>query len=520
MNAKGYKIFLLSLLLFISGPLIAQIVGDPDVADKFYKNKNYRDALKCYLLLLKRDSRNIDYNYRAGQCYMLSNSIKSKAIPHLEYITKQKDFDNKVWLDLGRAYHFANRFDDAIKAYNKYKEKAGKSAEADRLIEQCINGKELVKKTLNVTFENLGKDMNSEFPDFYPFVTADDQTLVFTSRRKSPTATETEFDGLFPSDVFVCTKKGDKWSKPVSIGPNINTNLDEEATDITPDGTSIMFYIDHIQEFGDIWQAKKLNPKSGFLKSFKLNDNVNAGLETSASLWVSPESGDSVLYFSSSRGGNIGETDIYSCKQLPGGLGWAFPQNLGTNINTKYKEEFPHVTPDGKTLYFASQGHSSMGGFDLFKSVWDEADQAWSAPRNLGYPINTADDNMTISFVDARTAYISAMREEGLGDIDLYKISFDDIDGKETIYRGFVMSADSNLKITDAIIHVENKKTKELFGSFAVDHNKGYYIMALPPGKWTLNIEAEGYNIFIEDLNVFDYVGFKPEVVRDFKLKK
>jgi hypothetical protein len=82
------------------------------------------------------------------------------------------------------------------------------------------------------------------------------------------------------------------------------------------------------------------------------------------------------------------------------------------------------------------------------------------------------------------------------------------------------MAADSAVKIKDAIIHVENKKTKELFGSFSVDKNKGYYIMALPPGKWTLNIEAEGYNIYIEDLNVFDYVGFKPEVNRDFKLKK
>jgi hypothetical protein len=524
-KAIGNSLFALLCLLLLSGNvLFAQpltIKGDPDVADKFFGNRNYRDALKCYLLLLKKEPKNVEYNYRAAQCYLLHNSIKAKAIPHLEFIIKQPSFDNKVWLELGRAYHFANRFDDAIKCYNKFKEKAGKSgAEADRYIEQCENGKVLTKKPTNVTFENMGKDVNTEFPDFYPFVTADDQTLVFTSRRKSPTAGQPEFDGLYPSDIFVCNKKGDKWQKAVTIGPMINTALDEEVTDISPDGSSILFYVDHIDIFGDIWHSKKINPKQNFLKSFRLSENVNSGLETSASLWVGPE-GDSVLYFSSSRAGNMGETDLYVCRKLPGNFGWAAPVNLGPKVNTKYKEEFPKVSADGKILYFASQGHSSMGGFDIFKSVWDENDQAWSAPRNLGYPINNADDNMNISFVNERVAYISSMREEGLGDLDIYKITFDDLDGKETIFRGFILSADSgDTKIKDATISVENKKTKELVGTFIPDRNKGYYIMALPPGKYTIHIEAEGYLIYTEDINVFDFTGFKPDVVRDFRLKK
>jgi hypothetical protein len=162
-----------------------------------------------------------------------------------------------------------------------------------------------------------------------------------------------------------------------------------------------------------------------------------------------------------------------------------------------------------------------MGGFDIFKSIWNEDDQAWSAPRNLGYPINTADDNLTISFAGDRTAYISAMREEGMGDLDIYRITFDDLDGKETIYRGFILAADSgDSKIKDATISVENRKTKELFGTYIPDRNKGYYIMALPPGKYTVHIEAEGYLIYTEDINVFDFTGFKPDVVKDFKLKK
>jgi hypothetical protein len=524
-KANGYKLYLL-LCFFIlsSGLVLAQplmVKADPDVADKFFSNKNYKSALQCYLMLLKKEPKNLDYNWKAAQCYMLSHSIKAKAIPLLEFVTKQPKFDNKAWFDLGRAYQYANRFDDAIKAFNKYKETARKDEETDMYIQQCQNGKVLVQKPLNVTFENLGKDVNTEFADFYPFVTEDDQTLYFTSRRKSPTAPEPEFDGLYPSDVFICTKKPDgKWSKASSVGPMINTNLDEEVTDVTPDGNSVLFYIDHIDEFGDIWQSMKKNGKGQFQKSFKLSDNVNDGLETSASLWVSPE-GDSILYFASSRSGNFGATDIYMCKKLPGNFGWGAPINLGPKINTKYKEEFPHLSKDGKTLYFASQGHSSMGGFDIFKSVWDEGDQAWSEPRNLGYPINGPDDDMNITFVNERVAYISAMREEGMGDLDIYKITFDDIDGKETIYRGFVLAADSgDAKIKDATISVENRKTKELVGTFIPDHNKGYYIMALPPGKYTVHIEAEGYLIYTEDINVFDITGFKPDVVRDFRLKK
>ena len=523
MNAIVNKLYLVLCLSFLPGVVLnAQIIkADPDVAAKFYSNKNFRDALKCYLMLLKKEPKNVDYNTKAAQCYMLSHSIKAKAIPLLEFVVKQPKFDNKSWLDLGRAYQYANRFDDAIKAFNKYKELNKKDEEADLFIQQCVNGKELVKKPLNVTFENLGKDVNTEFADFYPFITDDEGSLVFTSRRKSPTASEPEFDGLYPSDIFMCNKKADgKWSKALSVGSNINTNLDEEVTDISPDGNSLLFYIDHIEEFGDIYQSVKRNGKGPYIKSFKLNDKINSGLETSASLWVSPE-GDSILYFASSRSGNIGATDLYMSKKLPGNFGWGEPINLGPKVNTKYKEEFPKVSKDGKTLYFASQGHSSMGGFDIFKSVWDEQDQVWSAPRNLGYPINGPDDDMNISFVNERVAYISAMREEGMGDLDIYKITFDDIDGKETIYRGFILAADSgDHKIKDATISVENRKTKELIGTYIPDRNKGYYVMALSPGKYTVHIEAEGYLIYTEDINVFDLTGFKPDIIRDFRLKK
>lgn len=501
--------------------------GDPDLAAKYYSNKNYKAALNIYLLLLKKEPSNVDYNLKAGRCYLLSHSIKAKAIPHLEFVTKQPGADNESFYELARAYHYGLQFDKAIAAYNKYKEKnSKKSAEIDRLIQQCLNGKELVKRRLDVTFENLGKTINSPDPDYYPIITPDDQTLVFTTRRKSSAGPE--IDGFYPSDIFITTKKAGVWQKAASIGGNINTALDEQATDITYDGNTIVFYIDHIEILGDLHTSKRPNGKGAFLKSQPMNDKINSGFETSGSIYT-PADGEGMQYlvFSSSRPDNFGQTDIYMCRQVPttneaGDVvyTWAMPQNLGPNINTKFKEEFPRLSMDGKTLYFASEGHSSMGGFDIFKSVWEEETNTWSKPRNLGYPINTAEDEMMISLIEGeRVGYMSAMREDGMGDWDLYRVTFNEVEGKETIYRGHVIG-DSTTKLRNAIIHVNNKATGAEFGTYIPEKSKGYYIMALPPGKWVVTVEAEGYKIFEETITLFDFQGFKPEVVRDFYLKK
>ncbi len=528
------KIFISILLtvfyasVYLFGQPVVTYKADPDEAKKQFSNGNYAAAIKIYQLLLKKQPTSIEYNYKLAQSYLLSNSIKEKAIPPLEYIIKQPKFDSEVWYDLGKAYHYANRFDNAINAFNKFKELGGKKdSDVDRLIEMCQNGKILIQHKVNVQFENLGKDVNSIFSDFYPFITSNDQTLIFTSRRKSGTSTEVEFDGLYASDIYICTNKGDgKWSKAASVGTNINTKLDEEATDISEDGNTIIFYIDHIEVFGDLWAANKLNSKGPYLQSQPLGDRINEGHETSACIWRSVEAEQELLLLSSSRPGNFGETDIYSSRKIPSvksktGWEWGEPQNLGPNINTQYSEEFPHLSADGKTLYFASKGHSSMGGFDIFKSVWDEDENTWSAPKNLGYPINNSQDNMNISFTsEGRIAYMSAMREDGLGDLDIYRLILNDIEGKETIYKGFITNTDSlGPKINDAVINVSNKETNENYGTYVTNPNSGYYIMALPPGKWTMSIEAIGFKPYKEDILVFDKnVMFNPEVKKNIFL--
>lgn len=512
--------------------------ADPDAARDFFAKQNYPAAIKVYQLLLKKEPNNIEYNQNIAKAYLLSHSIKAKAIPHLEFLIKQEKFPDDVWLDLGRAYHFANRFEDAINTYNKYKSKIKDKKEmekVERFIEQCRNGAELVKHPLNVTFENLGKGINCEYPDYYPVVAPDESILYFTTRRKSPTTQMPEMDGFYSSDIFYVQmfSKGEsasggkdvKWGKPQSMSNIINTHLDEQVVDVSDDGTIMLFYIDHIDVFGDIWIARRLDNKSPWLKPVPLPENINSGMETSASIWKNSLTEEEVLLIASSRPGtvtnpNYGETDIYISRKLPTGQ-WSELKNLGLNINTKFKEEFPQFSEDGKTLYFASEGHSSMGGFDIFKSVWDEVNQEWSSPKNIGYPINTSDDDLNISFTSGgRIAYLSTMREGGLGDLDIYRLILEDVEAKENIYRGYITSEDELTKLKKVRIEVVNKKNGEQYGLYLPDPNSGYYIIALPPGRWTINVEADGYMPYSEDVNIFDEVlKFSPEVTKNIKLK-
>lgn len=518
--------------LYIGIAIFAQptvFSADPNVAKDFFDKHNYSSAIKVYSLLLKKEPKNIEYNQKIAQSYLLSNSIKAKAIPPLEFLIRQEKFPDDVWLDLGNAYHSANRFDDAIKAYNKFREKTKDKTRIEnvnRLIEQCHNGAELVKRPLNVTFENLGKNVNSEFPDYYPVISPDESILYYTTRRKSPTSLMAESDGLFPSDIFSSSIKESKKSKGQSIGTVVNTNLDEQVVDVSDDGTIMLIYIDHIDVFGDIWISRRLNNKAPWLNPQPLPDNINSGMETSASIWKNPLTDEEVLLVASSRPGtaenpNYGETDIYISRKLPNGQ-WSEPKNLGPNINTKYKEEFPQFSEDGKTLYFASEGHSSMGHFDIFKSVWDEVGKEWSPPKNLGYPINTANDDLSISFTSGgRIAYLSTMREGGIGDLDIYRVILEDVEAKSTIYKGYITGTDTLSKVKKARIEIINKKTNEQQGIYLPDPNSGYYIIALPPGKWTMNVEAGGYTPYSEEITIFDAVlKFSPEVTKNIKLKK
>ena len=199
---------------------------------------------------------------------------------------------------------------------------------------------------------------------------------------------------------------------------------------------------------------------------------------------------------------------------------------MGEVINTEYDENYPSFSATGKTLYFASTGHNSMGGYDIFKTTWNDSLNSWSKPENLGYPLNTSDDNTTISFArNPRYAYISAYRPEGLGFLDIYRVTFEDEKPSYTLVKGKIITSDSlNLYTNERIftktantpstpnklkkdefettITVQNKIDKATIGVYRPNFNTGEYVMYLPTGNYIIIITGKGLETTTDEINL------------------
>ncbi len=496
-------------------PKTSKII-DPADAKEHFSHNNFLFAIPSYKQLLKQEPSNSDYNYKLGICYLYTNINKTLAIPHLEIASKATKPEKQVLYHLGLAYQYASRFDDAIKTLNKYKATlVGIELEQiEHQIETCENAKEYVKHPVNVTFQNLGKEINSEFPDYYPFVSANETFIVFTSRRKDNIGGQVEVDGYFSSDIYMSNPLNDVWTKPKNMGGTVNTRYDEQAVGLTPDGQTMLMYIDHIDSLGNIYSS--INKAGTFQKMRKLNNNVNSDFETAGS--ITPDG--NIIFFASKRDGGFGETDLYMARKLPNGL-WAKAQNLGSTLNTKYKEDFPQIAPNGKTLYFSSQGHAGMGDFDLFQSTWNEEENSWTSPKNLGYPINSVGDDRCISFTENnRVAYISASRDGGFGDLDLYRLKFEDSDDRMTVLQAYITTSDSSKNVTSIVTvrDLKNKNAQEL--NYSPNSKSGKFIMALTPSKYEITIEADGYKKLTDVFFIFDIGNGQNESKKLFTLQK
>lgn len=480
------KFFILTITLLISSFSFAQYrvkyrAPDKKAAKTFWDMENYKKALEEYEILARRESSNPEYNYKAGVCYLNTNIDKSKAIPHLEFAARTtSSYQKNAQFELSKAYMLNYRFDDAIKSWNKFKEIAAPLAKdvtefVEKQIENCNSAKKIMQNPLQVTFENLGSEVNSEFPDYYPFINDDEGELVFTSRRRGTTGNTETFDGFYTADIFLSSVKEGKWSKAKNAGPTLNTSGDDLCTSLSPDGQFMFIYSESETDYGDLIGSWKKN--KSWQKRNVLDDNVNTEeLELAGSITADGQK----LFFSSSRSGGNGGLDIWMSKKLPNGQ-WGKPTNLSDVINTKWDEDFPYISKDGNTLYFASQGHFNMGGYDIFKSEWNEASQTWSKPQNLGYPINTPDDNMTICFsANGRYAYIAAYMPDSKGDLDIYRVTFQDKDENLSALKGLIKYEIPALNKDEVEVVVYKK------GAILREFPSGFN----PPGKDWVKVES------------------------------
>ncbi|MDQ3190727.1 MAG: tetratricopeptide repeat protein, partial [Bacteroidota bacterium] len=299
------KIILLCLAVVLFLPAAAQYRAkkEPNVKDARdnFSRGNYSAALKEYSDLLKADPKNSIYHYKIAICYLNTNTDKTKAVEHLEFVSKQSKFDKQALFELGKAYHHSYRFDEAIEMFKKYKDEMGNKStavdEADKYIAFCYNAKELMKFPLDVSFENLGKEINTEFPDYYPFISDDENVLVYTSRRKGNIGGFETIDGFYTSDIYQSKEKAGAWTKARNMGSNINTDGDDEAISVSSDGSYIFIYSENAFEYGDILVSYKKGKSHQRRELLDQNINSNS-LEVAGS--ISPDG--NILLFSSDRG--------------------------------------------------------------------------------------------------------------------------------------------------------------------------------------------------------------------------
>ncbi len=523
--SKHFILFLICHLAFFTciaqiGNKKAKATGDPKIADDNFKNGNFEGALDEYLLLIKKEPGNDKYNYRLGVCYLNTDIDKTKAITFLEKIQEKSTEPDSKYL-LARAYQYSYRFDEALRLFEKYKQEGKGSSEnmkdAEHQVQYCINAKELMKFPLNVSFENLGKNVNSEYPDYFPFIPADESFLIFNSKRPEA-GTYQNPDGSWEANIYFSKVKDGQYAKAKPMGRIINsTQGDEEAVGLSSSGDYLLLYYDNFQGSGDIY-ISKADKARNFKEPILLDEQINSvrGQEISASI----STDGNAIFFASTRPGGFGGSDIYVCRRLPSGS-WSPAQNLGEDVNTPENEDFPNISPDGNMLFFSSMGHTSMGGYDIFVAKWDEESKKFSGVKNVGFPINTPEDDMNFRVSSSgKYGYISARKKDGFGDLDIYRIDFLDVDPDYTVVTGKVVSTDATqpLDSTHVFISVVDAASNEEFGNYMPNPNTGRFVIILPPGKFKINTEIPGYKPYSEAISVLDKSSFKPQIEKNIML--
>lgn len=392
-------------------------------AEYFLMRDEFSDALPYYLQLYESLPGNANLAYRIGLCYLNIDGKKNLALNYLETAARsssasyregtinQKTAPYEAIFHLGEAYRINHRFEEAADAFKRFKETLlpddiENNIFLDLQIRACSNAVELIANPIQFKEENMGPLFNDERSNFNPVISADGNTFAFMVGLK------------FYNAIMLTTRKGNRWAPPVNITPEIELEGTLFISGLSADGQLLLLSKNDNFE-SDIYSTSFNGTR--WLPAVRLNKNINTKYWESHGFIT--EDGN-ILVFASDRPGGFGGLDLYISKKVNGG--WGPPVNLGPEINTPFNEDRPFLVNGNKTLFFCSQGHYNMGGYDLFRSEM-QANGLWSTPVNMGYPLNTADDD--IFFMpenDGKSGYISRFRgsSENYGKEDIYRITF------------------------------------------------------------------------------------------------
>lgn len=454
----------------------------------------YQEGIKMIREALKLEPKYIDAYLTLGGIYGELKDYRSA----VESYEAARSIDSLYFKDFSLPYSInlagLGEFDRALKAVDYFLSiedlnPSGKRAGEYR--KQCYTfALEYARKksVSDYKFEprNMGDSINSKVSEYFPAITIDGRQLFYTRRVNSVN-----------EDFYESSRIDNSWKPAKSLPGDINTMLNEGAQNISQDGEWLIFTGCNFPEGHgscDLY-ISYLTPQ-GWSAPENLGEHINTeSWESAPSL--SPDKRD--LYFASNRPGGMGKSDIYVSHRNPDGS-WSEPENAGPEINTMGNESCPFIHADNQTLYFTSDGHPGYGGDDLFL-VKKQQGGKWSKAENLGYPINTIENEGSLVIAsDGKTAYYASDRSDSKGGLDLYTFELrSDVRPSKTLWvRGKVFDSKTKKGLPSAV-ELTDLETHEVLSKVQTDET-GTYLLTLPVGKdYAFNVNRRGYLFYSEN---------------------
>lgn len=455
-------------------------------AELLFSENDHLNALVEYSKLEESFPDEPELIFKIAICLMDKSDGIEKSLLYFKRLDaeKFKKFDYTFYL--GKSMHLNSMFDEAIAELNNYLAQGKKKTfteEAKKIIWYCNNAKALKTDHPEVKIINLGKTVNTANAEYVPLVSADESMLIFTYRGErstgglqAPIQNLESAVGEYYEDIFYSVKDSlGNWKEPAPLPGSINTKANEACISLSNDGQTLYLYESSELDEGAIYESKLDGTEWG--TPTKMFGEVNS-LSWEGSITVSPDG--KTAFFSSERPGGKGGKDLYKATLLEDGS-WGNVKNMGDSINTPYDEDSPYLHPSGEFLIFSSNGHNSIGNYDIFVSNISD-DSVFSKAQNLGTPLNTPGNDIfyTLS-ADGKRGYYSSGKSRGYGMQDIYVVEPGFVGEQITLVlvKGQATLDDKPIQ---ASINLVNASKNKVQGIYTTNSATGNYMISLPKG--------------------------------------
>jgi outer membrane protein OmpA-like peptidoglycan-associated protein len=493
--------FLFLLVFLIPLSLSAQINQNSSKGYRYFQIGNFDAAIEWLQKAVYAGDHSPLTYYRLGVSYVNQPDVNDQ-LKAIEYLEKARDVQamevpNDVFFYLGKVYHLNTDIKQAIESYKKFRELAGDDdqelfSKSERELEICKNALTQISMGRVMNIERIGPPISTEWTEYNPVVSTDESVMAFTALRPN----EDKSGPDFVEDIYITYRQKNAWSATQKI--EINTEFNVGTAGISPDGENMIIFIGAENGGGNLYTMD--HDGTEWEQPVTMGPQINSRfLESTGS--ITPDG--KRFYFASNRPDGSGGMDIYMVEKNSSGE-WGEAKNLGPGVNSKYDDDAPFIHPDGKTLFFTSNGHGTIGGRDIFKTVF--VDGAWSRPQNMGYPINTpANDNYFTLTADAKKGFFSSDRKGGLGGQDIYVIDLPDeeLNIPLTMVKGKILAGENLQPVPTKILVVDKQSGEKIDYVYNPNSKTGNYLIIFPPGKnYDMIIESEGYMPYTININI------------------